>query len=98
MQLEQLAGLVVLILATLAAALYAHYRVPYHTTTQGHRWFVHLLLAVLGLAFGWVMSSRFGAAGVTGISQWLVFLSAFGVVHVPAAGILFIKRQRHEWR
>lgn len=77
--------------ATLAAAAYAHYRIPYHTTNPRNRWFVHLLLILVGVAFGWVNSQIFA---LTGLQNALIFLSAFGVVHVPAAGILFIKRQQ----
>jgi len=88
-------ALLSLTLLTLAAAAYAQHRLPFHSATRHQLWFSRSLLALLGVLFGWVMSHRFAAAGFEGI---LVFLSAFGVVHVPAAAILFIKRQRHEWK
>lgn len=91
----ELAGILAMAVVTLAAATYAQYRLAFHTTTQAHLWFTRLLLLGLGIAFGWVTSQRYPVQGVTEV---LVFLSAFGVVHVPAAVILFIKRQRHEWR
>jgi hypothetical protein len=84
-----------LTLLTLSAAGYAQHRLPFHSATRRQLWFSRTLLALLGMLFGWVMSHRFAAEGLSGI---LVFLSAFGVVHVPTAVILFIKRQRHEWR
>lgn len=77
--------------ATLAAALYAHYRTPYHTPTPQSRWFVHIFLGLLGLAFGWVTSQLYP---VSGLMKALIFLCSFGIVHVPAAAILFIKRQQ----
>jgi membrane glycosyltransferase len=91
----EIVGMILLTLCTLVAAVYAQYRLPFHTTTRGHLWISRTVLLVLGLLFGWVMSQRYA---VEGFLQLLVFLSAFGIVHVPAAAILFIKRQRHEWR
>lgn len=80
-----------LTIATLAAALYAHHRTPYHTPTPQSRWFVHIFLGLLGLAFGWVTSQLYP---VSGLMKVLIFLCSFGIVHVPAAAILFIKRQQ----
>ncbi|HTF83816.1 MAG TPA: hypothetical protein VL987_04480 [Cellvibrio sp.] len=87
----QILALLLLTCVTLAAAVYTHYRIPYHTTNTRNRWFTHLLLIVVGLAFGWVNSQRYM---LSGIEEILAFLSAFGVIHIPAAGILFIKRQQ----
>jgi uncharacterized membrane protein YjdF len=87
----QIAALLLLTFITLAAAAYTHYRVPYHTRNARNRWFVHLLLIIVGIAFGWVNSQRYQ---VTGLWELLVFLSSFGVIHIPAAAILFIKRQQ----
>jgi uncharacterized membrane protein YfcA len=89
------AGLFLLAVVTLAAAVYAQYRLPCHTAVRWHWWVSRTILVVLGLLFGWVTSSRYPVEGLT---QLLVFLSAFGVVHVPAAAILFIKRKRGEWQ
>lgn len=75
--------------AALAAAAYAHYRIPYHTTHQ-RRAFAHLTLIIVGCAFGWVTTQRYMA---TGFIEALIFLSAFGAIHIPAAAILFIKSQ-----
>lgn len=89
----QIITVFLLTVATLAAAAYAHYRVPFHTSSQRDRWFVHVLLVAIGITFGWVSSQRYP---VSGLLEVLVFLSSFGVVHIPAAGILFIKHQQKE--
>ncbi len=87
----QLVALFLLTCITLAAAAYTHYRIPYHTNSSRNRWFVHLLLIIVGVAFGWVNSQRYQ---LQGLWELLVFLSSFGVIHIPAATILFIKRQQ----
>jgi uncharacterized membrane protein YjdF len=87
----QTVSLLLLTLVTLAAAVYAHYRIPQHTSSARDRWFVHILLVVLGLALAWVNVQRYPISGLT---QILVFASSFGVAHIPAAGILFIKNQQ----
>jgi hypothetical protein len=74
----------------LTAAGYAQYRIPYHTAgakvalTRG-------MLILVGIGFGYV-----GAAGADapGGIVFLLFLIGFGLVHTPAAIILFIKRER----
>lgn len=87
----QILVMLLMTVGTLAAAAHAHYRIPYHTSSARDRWFVHALLAIIGLAFPWVISQQYP---VGGLLEALVFLSSFGVVHIPAAGILFIKRQQ----
>jgi hypothetical protein len=89
----EIIALLLLTLFTLSAAVYAHYRVPYHTSSVRDRWFIHIFLAVLGLLFAWVNVQRFP---INGMTAFLVFLSSFGVVHIPAAAILFIKRQQQK--
>lgn len=83
---------IALICIALAATAYAQYRLPYHTPTNRQLWVTRLLLVSVGLGFGWAMSDVYldveGGAAVT------VFLSAFGVAHLPAAIILFLKKQR----
>lgn len=77
---------------TLALAVYAHYRIPYHTPNGTQATIGRLLLVVIGLLFGWAMASAYTAS--SGLQWWLVFLPSFGVVHIPAAVILFLKDQR----
>lgn len=76
----------------LVAAAYAHYSLPAHTSKGKARWFTHLLLVSVGLAFGWAVATVYYP--VEGLLQVLVFLYAFGAVHIPAACILFIKQRR----
>ena len=78
--------------AVLAAAAYAQYRLPFHTGSPRGLWASRLLLVFTGVAFG-VVSARYPVPG-TGLERVLGFLTGFGVVHVPAAAILFLKRQR----
>ena len=80
--------------ALLAAALigvivcYAHYEIPGFTLGARKRITAHLVLIVVGFAFG-----AMGAYTLTlPIPAWLVLLLGFGAVHVPAAAILALKR------
>lgn len=81
---------------SLALAGYAQYRLGYHTATLRQAWITRIVLVVIGVGFGWV-------AVVWTIqpepwSKAIIFLTAFGMVHVPAAVILFIKRRRGVYR
>lgn len=87
----QIILMLILTSMTLAAAVYTHYRIPYHTVRQ-HRGFAHSILVIAGCIFGWVVTQRYME---TGIMEVLIFLSTFGAAHLPAAAILFIKRQRN---
>jgi hypothetical protein len=78
--------------AALAVAAYAQYRIPFHTQGSGRRVFARLLLIAVGTGFGWVTSTVYTES--QGIERLFAFLTGFGVVHIPAAAILFIKRQR----
>lgn len=83
----------ILTAAFLAAAAYAHYRLPYHTASAHHTLIARLFLIVVGIAFGVVMATTL-TPPVQGWASVLPLLSGFGLVHVPAAAILFLKRQR----
>src|SRR5690606_2573508 len=76
---------------TLAAAAYTHYRLPFHTANARSRWFTHLLLIIVDLAFGWGNSQHYA---ISGVWELLIFLSSGGVIHIPAVVILFIKPQQ----
>lgn len=80
-----------LTMVTLAIAAYAHLQISRQAVKNAERWFLHCLLAIIGIAFAWVTSKMYH---VTWLLEILILLSAFGVVHVPAAAILFIKQQR----
>lgn len=75
--------------AALAVAAYAQYRVPFHTQGTWNQVFLRLLLAAAGAGLGLV-----SAAEYQGVDRLFSFLCGFGVAHVPAAVILFIKRRR----
>ncbi len=81
-------------IAVVVAVIYAHYRLPFHSATRKQLWISRSVLVLVGFAFGWVNVRLYGEA----LPPGLVFVSAFGTVHVPAAFILFIKRKRGEWK
>lgn len=85
---------IALVCVPLAAAVYAHYRLPFLTPNRLHLWLTRLLLLAVGLGFGWAMSGVY--LDVEGGAALLVFLGAFGLAHFPAAVILGLKtiRQR----
>lgn len=80
----------------LAAALiigivcYVHHEIPTFTRGAGKRRTAHLVLIVVGLAFGSMAAYTMKLP----IPAWLVLLLGFGTVHVPAAAILGLKRLR----
>jgi hypothetical protein len=78
----------------LAAAAYAQWRIPFHTANARHALVARLILAVVGVAFGIAVATAY--TDTEGWLSLLAFLSGFGVVHVPAAAILFLKRQREK--
>ena len=84
--------MILLLVVSLSAAAYAHYRLPYQTPTRTQLWITRVLLLGVGLGFGWAMSGVY--LEVEGAEATVVFLSAFGVAHVPAAIILFLKKIR----
>ena len=85
--------LVVLTVALLAAAGYAQWRIPRFEATRAGAMLTRGILILIGVAFGFA-SARFYAG--PGYPAPLVFLSGFGLVHVPAAFILLLKRERDE--
>lgn len=87
--------LVLLAAAALAAMAYVHYRLPVHTRHAGSTWFLRALLAGVGALAGYLgLLWTFDQPIAT---RWAAFLLGFGVVHVPAFFILWIKRQRGEY-
>ena len=73
----------------LAAAVYAQYRLPRHTSGARKALAARAVLAAVGAAFGYVM-----AYAQSGPGAWLAFFAGFGAVHLPAAVILFVKGAR----
>lgn len=68
---------------------YAQYRIPFHTRGKWNQMFLRMALFAAGTALG-LLSAR----DYEGVRSAFSFIAAFGVVHFPAAVILFIKRQR----
>lgn len=80
----------VLALLLIATAAYVQTQVPVYTKGRGRAMTARAILVVVGIGFGLT-----GAAYVYGgLPQLLAFLIGFGLVHVPAAVILFIKGRR----
>jgi hypothetical protein len=84
--------LMLLAAALLTAAGYAQYRIPFHTASRARATLTRAILAFIGLAVGWLSVRYANSPQHAG----LAFLCGFGVVHVPAAFILFLKRARGE--
>jgi hypothetical protein len=76
----------------LAISLYAHRQIPRLIAVRWQALLVHAVLALTGALFGYAAFSDFAAAGHEAPGL-LVFLTGFGAIHVPAAAILFFKRQ-----
>jgi FtsH-binding integral membrane protein len=89
-----LAANIVLAAALLALAVYAQHRIAFHTAARRNIALTRIVLALVGFGAGWVAS----AYAPPGAPAMLAFAQAFGLVHVPAALILFFKRARHEGR
>ena len=81
----------VLAAALLAVAVYAHYRLAHHIKGKRALMVVRAVLAAVGLAFGYVAAAYASQAS----SAAVAFVQGFGVVHIPAAFILFLKRARN---
>ncbi|SAL74881.1 hypothetical protein [Caballeronia telluris] len=69
---------------------YAHYEIPGFTRGVGKRRTAHLVLIVVGLAFGAMAAYTLNLP----MPAWLAVLPGFGTIHVPAAAILGLKRLR----
>lgn len=80
---------------SVAVAIYAHYRLPFLTATRTQAAWARIILMLTGIAFGFVAVRQIGSHEA-GWMQLLIFLAAWGWVHVPAAIILFLKQQQHK--
>ena len=78
----------------LALAAYAQYAIPAHTRA-GKVGLTRALLGAIGVGLGFVMA--LGYPGEPALAL-LAFLVGFGMVHFPAALILFFKHYRGEGR
>lgn len=82
-----------LTIVLLAAAGYAQWRIPRFEATRSGTLLTRGLLILIGAAFGFWSAASYAGPGYPAP---LVFLSAFGLVHLPAAFILMLKRERGE--
>lgn len=81
-----------LVVLVLGMAGYAHLRLAVHTATRRQALIARLLLVLVGLGFGW--ATTLWVPGPAPGPKTLAFFTAFGLVHVPAAVVLHIKRLR----
>jgi hypothetical protein len=81
----------VLALVLLAAAGYAQVQIPRFTAGGSKIALTRSVLVVIGIAFGLLTAGPYANAPLPAV---LGFLIGFGAVHVPAAIILFVKRER----
>lgn len=84
--------LAVIAILLLAVAAYAQYRIPSYTAGTSKIVLTRAILIAVGLGVGYVAARNYTEASDRALV--LVFLIGFGLVHLPAAMILFIKRQR----
>lgn len=85
--------LAILTILLLGTAGYAQWRIPRFEATRSGVMLARGLLVLIGVAFGFAAATYYASAAYPAP---LVFLSAFGLVHLPAAFILLLKRERGE--
>ncbi len=84
-------SLIVMIVA-IAVVVYAHLQLARQVPPSPRRWLGHGLLVLVGVGFGWAVTSVYmGAEDGGGVAA---FISALGVAHMPPAIVLFLKRQQ----
>lgn len=75
------------------AAVYAQVTAEHFVADPRRLWALRCLLLGIGAAVGW-MCARIGT--LEGIPFATLFFLGFGLVHVPAALVLFLKSRRGE--
>lgn len=75
---------------TLSAALYAQLRLPGLTPSGTQAWIARAVLALTAIGFGAMAVSK-TVEGASPAMQIVIFLTAFGLVHTPAAIVLLLK-------
>jgi len=81
---------IIVAIPLLLVAIYAQLRIGAHTRGTGKVWATRVLLLLVAIGFGSVIS----ASAVDESQHIFVLLAGVGLVHVPAAIILFIKGRR----
>lgn len=74
-----------------ALAAYAHWLLPRYTAGKTRLRLTRAILIATGLAFGYVSATL---STTDPITRTLAFLIGFGVVHAPAAVVLYVKKAR----
>jgi len=87
-----LASLSIVAFLLLALAAYAQFQIPRFTSGGGNTMVSRAVLAITGIGLGLVSAAVYFAEPSRAL---LAFLIGFGVVHFPAALILFIKHAGH---
>jgi len=88
-------SLLLMAMFSVAAAIYTQYRLPFLTATRKQAGWARAILMTTGVAFGLVTVKQVGSHE-SSLMQLLIFLAAWGLVHVPAAIILFLKQQQRK--
>jgi hypothetical protein len=78
----------------LAAAAYVQLRLPYFTASAAKLTAARSILFIVGIGCGYVGAQMYRDP----LASVLAFIIGFGVVHLPATAILFLKGQRGEGR
>lgn len=82
----------VLAVVVLAAAAYAQLQIPRFTASPAKIALTRAVLIVVGIASGSVAAAVYANDSLPAV---LAFLVGFGIIHIPATFILFIKHARH---
>ena len=77
----------------LLAAAYAQFHARVFIASERRLWGLRIFLLSLGIALGW-LCARIGL--LEGASPSALFFMGFGLVHLPAALVLFFKSRRGE--
>lgn len=86
---------VLLAIVLIAATVYVHRRLPVHTQHTATGRMLQLLLIGVGALGAYV--GALWTVGESGLLRAAAMLCGFGVAHVPAFFVLYIKRQRGEY-
>lgn len=75
----------------LSVAAYTHYQLPRFISKATGVMITRVVLIVVGVGIGYITMRTYGDPNVP---PFVLFAAGFGLVHVPAAFILFSKRER----
>jgi len=80
------------VILALGVTGWVHYHLAFQVRGTVQLWAGRIMLLLVGAGFGWAMSQVY--TGARGLAASWVFLISFGVAHLPAAIILWLKKQR----